>query len=68
MDTEAVGLDGNDIPAGRSGTRDIVLNDDDVRFSVPGDFEVVSIEPNRFSIQVEPRLEKPLPIRVVLTG
>ncbi|MEM8995039.1 MAG: CdaR family protein [Acidobacteriota bacterium] len=57
-----------DIPAGRSGTRDIVLDDDDVRFSVPGDFEVVSIEPNRFSIQVEPRLEKPLPIRVVLTG
>lgn len=57
-----------DIPPGRSATRDIVLGAENVRFAVSGDFEVVSIAPNRFSIQVEPRLEKSLPIRVVLTG
>ncbi|MEM6797088.1 MAG: CdaR family protein, partial [Acidobacteriota bacterium] len=56
------------VPEGRPGPRDIILEAGDVRFSVPGDFEVVSIDPNRFSIEVEPRLEKSLPVRVVLTG
>ena len=46
-----------DIPPGRASTRDITLDGENVRFSVSGDFEVVSIEPNRFSIQVEAILD-----------
>ena len=56
------------IPKGRPGPREIVLETEDVRFNVPGDFETLSLEPNRFTIQVEERLQKTLPIRVVFSG
>lgn len=56
------------IPQGRPGAREIVLREEDVRFNVPGDFEVLTIEPNRFSIQVEERLEAVVPLRIRLTG
>ncbi|MCP4658576.1 MAG: hypothetical protein GY856_24460 [bacterium] len=36
--------------------------------SMPGDLEVISIEPNRFSLEVEPLETVTLPIHVVLTG
>ncbi len=35
---------------------------------MPGEFEVISIEPNRFSLEVEPLETAILPIRVTLTG
>lgn len=54
----AVGL-----PEGVLGVTEITLEADNVIFRTPGDFEVQSIEPNRFSIQVEPRLEVTVPVR-----
>ena len=56
------------IPDGRPGAREVVLELDDVRFNVPGDFDALSLEPNRFSIQVEERVQKSVPIRILFTG
>ena len=56
------------IPEGRTGSREIALDAEAVRFNVEGDFEVLSLEPNRFTIQVEERLERTLPIRIIFTG
>ncbi|MEL7061779.1 MAG: CdaR family protein, partial [Acidobacteriota bacterium] len=50
------------------GTVPVTLRPEDVRFSLAGDFDVVSITPDRFTIQVEPRIEAVKPIRVELFG
>ena len=42
-----------DIPEDRDGPIDINLTPENVR--TPADFEIISLVPNRFSIQVEPR-------------
>ncbi|MEM7357065.1 MAG: CdaR family protein [Acidobacteriota bacterium] len=55
-----------DIPSGRPGPRDINLRPDNVR--APGDLEVVSLEPNRFTIQVEPEHRSTIRIRAELLG
>ena len=55
------------VPAGRPGAREVVLGPRDVRFNTAGDFEVLSIDPNRFSIQVEERKQTLLPVRVRFT-
>ncbi len=39
-----------------------------VNVRMPGDFEVVSIEPNRFSLTVEPQERRVLAVRAELTG
>lgn len=54
----AVGL-----PPDALGTTEITLDAGNVIFRTPGDFEVLSIEPNRFTLQVEPRLEMTVPVR-----
>ncbi len=46
-----------------TGSTVVALEADDIVFRTPGDFEVLSIEPNRFTIQVEPRLEMTVPVR-----
>ena len=56
------------IPPGRPGAREIVLELRDVRFNVPGSFEALTLEPNRFTIQVEERFKTELPIRILLRG
>ncbi|MEM9557773.1 MAG: CdaR family protein [Acidobacteriota bacterium] len=56
------------IPPGRTGQTTIVLDAADVRFNIPGDFSVQSIDPNRFDIKIEQRVTRPVPIRPVLTG
>lgn len=56
------------IPAGRTGATEIVLENDDVRFAAKGDFEIFSIEPNRFTIQVERQVVEEVPIRVKFSG
>ncbi|MEM1207480.1 MAG: YbbR-like domain-containing protein, partial [Acidobacteriota bacterium] len=56
------------IPEGRAGATEIVLDTNDVQFNIPGTFEVLSVEPNRFTIRVEPRAEAFVPIRVQLYG
>ena len=56
------------IPSGRPGSREIVLEQSDVRFNVPGDFEALTLEPNRFTVQVEERFEVSVPIRILLSG
>ncbi|MEM8930327.1 MAG: CdaR family protein [Acidobacteriota bacterium] len=55
-------------PIVRPGPREIVLRPQDVRFTVSGDFEVLSIEPNRFSVQLEEEIERQVPIIVELIG
>jgi YbbR domain-containing protein len=52
----------------KPGPTSIALDDSDVRFNAPGDYEVLSIDPNRFNIQVERRVRNVVPVRVVLTG
>lgn len=44
------------------GPTEVALEADNVVFRTPGDFEVLSIEPNRFIIQVETRLEMTVPV------
>lgn len=56
------------MPNPKPGLTSIALDDSDVRFNAPGDYEVMSIDPNRFSIQVERRTRNVVPVRVVLTG
>lgn len=50
------------------GPVDVTLGPQDVRFLTLGDFEVTSIEPNLFTIQVEPRLAATVPVIVSLVG
>lgn len=57
-----------EIPPDKNGPATIAIDEDDVRFNVNGDFEVVSIDPNRFTVQVEPKVSKVLPVRVELFG
>ena len=57
-----------DVEAGRTGPTDITLEGGNVRFRAPGDFDVVSIEPNRFSIQMERRAEETVQVRAQLVG
>ena len=54
------------IQAGELGTLDI--SEDRMQVSKPGDFEVLSFEPNRFQITLEERLDRSVPIRVVFNG
>lgn len=56
------------LPNPKPGPTTIALDEDDVRFNAPGDFEVLSIDPNRFTIQVERRVRNVVPVRVELTG
>lgn len=46
----------------------IEITKDRMQVRTPVDLEVVSIEPDRFILEVESLLRRPLPIRVVLTG
>ncbi len=55
-----------DIPDGPPGPLDINLTPANVR--TPGDLEVISFEPNRFTIQVEPRHDASIRIRAQLLG
>lgn len=55
-----------DIPAGRPGPRDINLTPANVR--APGDLDVISLDPNRFTIQVEPKHASTIRIRAELLG
>ena len=57
-----------DIPAGQDGALGVTLTPANVVFRTLGDFEVVSIEPNRFTIQVEERQSATVPVRVELAG
>lgn len=57
-----------EIPAGRPGATEIVLENSAVRFGVKGDFEVFSIEPSHFTIQVERQVVAEVPIRVRFIG
>lgn len=56
-----------DVPEGRRGPTEINLAPANVR-TQGGSFDVISIEPNRFTIQVEPRLEAEIPITAELVG
>lgn len=57
-----------DIPAAQLGSTPINLSASNVIFRTASDFEVVSIEPNSFTIQVEPRLVSTVPVNVRLAG
>lgn len=52
----------------KPGPNTISLDEKDVRFNINADFEVLSIDPNRFTIQVERRVRNVVPIHIVLTG
>lgn len=56
------------LPDANTGPTEITLEADNVVFRTPGDFEVLSIEPNQFTIQVEPRLEMTVPVRAEPVG
>ena len=51
------------LPEQDTGPTEVVLEADNIIFRTPGDFQIFSIEPNRFTIQVEPRLEMTVPVR-----
>ncbi len=57
-----------DVEEGRSGPTDVTLESGNVRFRAPGDFNVVSIEPNRFAVQLERRAEETVQVRAELVG
>ncbi|MDA8018514.1 MAG: CdaR family protein, partial [Thermoanaerobaculia bacterium] len=57
-----------DLPDAKPGPTAIALDEQDVRFNTPGEFEVLSIDPNRFTIQVERRVRNIVPVQVELTG
>ena len=57
-----------DLPADQNGGLGITLTPANVVFRTIGDFEVVSIEPNRFTIQVEERQTSTVPVRAALAG
>lgn len=57
-----------DVPAGRPGSTDLTLGPSNVRIRALGDFEVISIEPNQFTIQMEQRAEVNVPVQVELVG
>ena len=56
------------LPNARPGPTSIALDEGDVRFNTPGEFEVLSIDPNRFTIQVERRVRNVVPVLVEFTG
>lgn len=56
-----------DLPPG-FGPVNVTLGPSNIRFPPLADFEVISIEPNRFPIQVEPRLTSTVPVVVSLVG
>lgn len=56
------------LPLGMFGAVDITLDPTSVRFRALGDFEVTSIEPNHFTVQVEPRRTATVPVRAELVG
>ena len=53
---------------GEQGVVNITEDRLDVNVRMPGDFEVISIEPNSFSLTVEAEDRQDLPVRVELTG
>ncbi len=57
-----------DVEEGRIGPTDITLESGNVRFRSSGDFDVVSIEPNRFTVQLERRAEETVQVRAELVG
>ena len=56
-----------DLPPGY-GPVDVTLESPNVRFPTLADIEVLSFEPNRFTIQVEKRLTSTVPVVVSLVG
>ena len=56
------------LPNAKPGPTSIALDEAGVRFNTPGDFEVLSIDPNRFTITVERRVRNVVPVRVEFTG
>lgn len=55
-----------EVPAGQLGFVEINLSPDDVR--TQADLEIISVEPSRFSIEVERELVTTLPIQVQVSG
>ena len=56
-----------DVPEG-DGATEITLGPSDVEIRALGEFEVVSLEPNQLTIQVEPRATATVPVRAELVG
>ncbi len=56
------------IPAGRTGTTEIVLEEKDVRFNIKADFGVFSIDPKKITIKVERLVTVDVPITVRFFG
>jgi hypothetical protein len=46
----------------------IDITEERLNVRMPGDFEVISIEPNQFSLTVEPQVRRMLRVRIDLTG
>ncbi|MEM8959992.1 MAG: CdaR family protein [Acidobacteriota bacterium] len=55
-----------EIPPGTTGLFEVTLEPSNIR--VAGDIEVVSIEPNRFSVEVESLVRKIVPLTVEVSG
>lgn len=55
-----------DIPKGKLGSTDITLGAKNVNLPPFGDFEVVSIDPDAFTVQIEPRVRKTVEVRTEL--
>ncbi len=57
-----------DIPRDRLGRVTLTLDEDDVRVRTAGAFEILSIEPNQITLQVERKIRLTVPIVVRLEG
>lgn len=56
------------IPKDQFGTVSLNLEESDVRVRTPGNFDVLSIEPNQITLQVERRIQRTVPVVARLEG
>lgn len=56
------------VPKERTGSVDITLGEKNVEFRAFGDFEVVSLAPDHFTIRVETRIAETVPVHAELIG
>lgn len=56
------------IPKDRIGKVDVTLGEKNVEFRAFGDFEVVGMVPDHFSMRIEPRAVETVPVRAELVG
>jgi YbbR domain-containing protein len=56
------------VPKDRTGNVDVTLGEKDVEFRAVGDFEVVSLSPDHFSMRIEPRAAETVPVHAELVG